>query len=206
MDATITTATKRATELRRRIDTFTAKKREVESGHARERAALAQAEETRLALVKELADADAATEGWAHGEIDKLDSQIVVLTRKTSALGNALKAIEVELEPFATELREVEQTIQAEQRAEALRVFQSKMEHAVKTASGALANARERLADLNRLAAEGVEMYADAGLRIVGPVVEEFVLGEANLDVRGWKPSRPVYTRLEFVVRSMTRG
>jgi hypothetical protein len=63
-----------------------------------------------------------------------------------------------------------------------------------------------RLSDLNRLAAQGVEAYGDAGLRVCGPIVEQFVLGESNLDARGWKPSRPSYTRLEFWVQSLTRG
>lgn len=203
------TATKemeRAAQLRKKIAALNERKRELESKHTNERAVFAAAEGTRLALIKELAGADEAMEGWANSEIDKLDSSLVGLGRKVSALESALAAVAVELEPFTRELTEVERAIQEQERAERLRVFQSKMQHVAKVASDTLANARERLADLNRLAAQGVEAYGDAGLRVCGPIVEAFVLGEANLDARGWKPSTPSYTHLEFWIRSMTRG
>ena len=203
---TATKEVERAAQLRKKITALNERKRELESKYAKERAALAAAEGTRLALVKELAGADAATEGWANSEIDKLDSLLVTLGRKVSALESALAAVEVELEPFTRELTEVQIVIQEQERVAKLRVFQSKMENAAKLASDTLDNARERLADLNRLAAQGIEAYGDAGLRICGPVVEQFVLHHSNLDAAGWKASRPSYTRLEFWIRSMTRG
>lgn len=203
---TATKATERAEQLRKKIAALNERKRDLESKHAKERAAVAAAEGTRLVLIKELAGADAATDGWANSEIDKLDSLLVTLGRKVSALESALAAVAVELEPFTRELAEVHIAIQEQERAEKLRVFQSKMEHAAKVASDTLANARERLSDLNRLAAQGVEAYGDAGMRICNAVIEPFWLQQSNLEAAGWKPSSPSYTRLEFWIRSMTRG
>jgi chromosome segregation ATPase len=203
---TATREVERAAQLRKKIAALNERKRELESKHNKERAALKAAEDTRLALIKELAGADAAMEGWANSKIDKLDSLLVTLGRKVSALESALAAVVVELEPFTRELTEVQIAIQEQERAAKLRVFQSKMENAAKLASDTLDNARERLADLNRLAAQGIEAYGDAGLRISGPVVERFVLHQSNLDAAGWKSSSPSYTRLEFWIRSMTRG
>ena len=102
---TATKATERAERLRKKIAALNERKRELESKHTKERAALTAAEDTRLALIKELAGADAATEGWANSEIDKLDSLLVTLGRKVSALESALAAVAVELEPFTRELR-----------------------------------------------------------------------------------------------------
>ena len=206
MDTHVSTASERVTQLRKRIAALNAEKREVESKRAKECDTLVHAENRRLELIKELVSADSATEAWANFEIDKLDSLLVTVGRKVSALENSLAANAIELEPFTAELNELQRAIAAEERAETLRVFQSKVERAVREASDTLANARERLADLNRLAAQGIEDYGEQGLRIAGPIVEKFVLGEANLDAHGWKPSFPAYTRLEFWVRSMTRG
>jgi hypothetical protein len=138
--------------------------------------------------------------------IDKHDETLRLSCRVAEGLQVTLTRLLNEIAPLESELNGFQRDIQAQERAETLRVFQSKMEHAARVASDALANARERLSDLNRLAAQGVEAYGDAGLAICNSVVEPFVLGESNLESRGWKPSRPSYTRLEFWVRSLTRG
>jgi hypothetical protein len=158
-------------------------------------------------LVQELPGVeDIATDAFLHSEIDKHDETLRLSCRVAEGLQVTLTRLLNEIALLESELNGLQRDIQAQERAETLRVFQSKMEHAARVASDTLANARERLSDLNRLAAQGVEAYGAAGLRICNPIVEQFVLGESNLDARGWKPRRPSYTRLEFWIRSMTRG
>src|SRR5580704_5534032 len=162
MDTQVATATTQAEKLRKKIAELNERRRELESKHAKERAALARVEDTRVALIKELAGADIAMEGWANSEIDKLDSQILTLTRKTSGLESALAAVAVEVEPFTRELVEVQRVIQDRERAATLKVFEEKMQYAAGEAEKALAHAREALACLNRTAADGVAAYGDA--------------------------------------------
>jgi chromosome segregation ATPase len=206
MDTQLTTASERAAQLKTRIVELGMQHREIESRHGKERGALATGEEKRLELIAELVSADPATEGYLNDEIDKIDSQLIALGRKAASLERSLSAIEAERASHTVEFNELQQAIAESARVEAVKSFQTKMEQAAKEASDALANARERLSALNRLAAQGAEAYGQAGLRICNAVIEPFVLEQANTDAGGWKPSTPSYTRLEFWIRSLTRG
>jgi DNA repair exonuclease SbcCD ATPase subunit len=201
---TVTAATERVGKLRKRLAELDVRKREAEAKLAEEHAGIRRAAVKRGELIESLTGGDASR--TAHRQIDELDSAIRMGERVTEGLQKALSRIKNEMEPLTAELNGLQQAIETEKRAETLRVFQSKMEHAAKLASDTLANGRERLADLNRLAAQGIEAYGDAALKICGPIVETFVLSESNLDARGWKPSHPSYTRLEFWIRPMVRG
>src|SRR6266478_5876131 len=196
----------RVAELRTKINGLYRRKGEIELALQREPVAQEGAAAKRAELVQELPGGDDAMVGFVHAEIDGLDKTLRVASRVVEGLQQELSKIKNETEPLTAELNELQRDIQARERAEMLRVFQSKMEHAARVASDALANGRERLADLNRLAAQGIELYGDAGLRICGPIVEQFVLGESNLDAQGWRPAFPAYTRLEFWIRPMVRG
>lgn len=202
---TATREVERAAQLRKKIAALNERKGELESKHAKERAALAAAEGTRLALIKELAGADAATEGWANSEIDNLDSLLVTLGRKVSALESALAAVAVELEPFTRELAEVHIVIRAQERAAQLKAFTEKLRYAAEQAEKDLNRVRESLSTLTRLGADGVAAFDFDAQRICEQVFADFSASQTNLDARGWRPASPSYTRLEFVICPLTR-
>lgn len=205
MDTT-TTATERAAELRRKIAELTTRKEKTDSDLASVHAAHRQAAEKRAAVIELLASAPEKESVRLHRQLDELDEQIRIVQRRAESLEVVLQKIGREAGALNAELAEAEGLIREQERAKALEAFQAKLKHASRSAEEALANARESLATLNRLGAQGVEAFGDAALRICNPVFEEFVLREANLDRGGWRQAFPAYTNLQFWVRPMTRG
>ena len=198
-------ATEQAARLRNQISALDTQKQETETKLAEEHAKLRRVALKRGELVESLTGANGAG-ARAHREIDECDSAIRLAERMTESLQKALSKVANEIQALSAELSEVQQAIETEARAEALRVFKIQLQQAARSAEECLAAARKSLAVLNALGARGAEKFGDPGLRICNPVFEGFVLRESNLDAAGWRPAYPSYTRLEFWIRPMTKG
>jgi chromosome segregation ATPase len=204
--ATATPTAKRAVELRKQLAGLYTRKREAESALAREHDTQQKATAERITLVAELVDADSATAGWAHREIDRLDSALRVSSRLSEGLSNSISRMTSENESLSNELQQVERAIAAEEHAEGLRVFAAQLNQARRSAEEALGNARAALAALNLAAARGFEQYGVAAQSFATGLLEEFRHQQVNPELIGWRDSRPNYANLQLTVRPMVKG
>jgi chromosome segregation ATPase len=205
MTVTTATATERVEKLRKKLATLDTRRHETEAALARERATHGDVTAKRAALTEELAGADAATAGWAHGEIDRLDSALRLSSRVTEGLSNSLSRMIGEIAATTAELTDAQQIVEANRRAEGLKAFAAKLKHAVLSAERDFANLRESLATLNRLASQGVEEYGAPAQGLAETALEAFRHQENNPESFGWRDSRPNYGGFRFSVTPMTR-
>jgi hypothetical protein len=211
MDTQATATTETAVVLRKQLAVLDTRKQETESALARERATHARVTGERAKLVEELAGADDATAGWAHGELDRLDSTLRLSSRLAESFEKALSKIANEVEALNAEVLEVERVIRAEERAKALEAFRINLQQAARRAGESLDSARADLAALviletnTVLAANGGAQHEANIHRICEPILDEFTRQQANLDSRGWRPFQG-FRGLQFLIRPMTRG
>ncbi len=207
MDTQVTTATERAMELRKQLATLEKRRQETDSALAREHDAHLKATAERGTLVEELAGADDATAGWAHSEIDRLDSVLRLSSRVSEGLSNSLSRMAREIETLSNELGQVQQTIAAEAQAEGLRVFWVELKEARQSAEEALGNARAALATLNLTASRGIEQYGVPAQTFAAQLLSEFRHEQVNPELLGWRDSRQNHVEnLQFTVRPMVKA
>src|SRR5712664_91404 len=103
---TLTTASERAVELRKHLAALDKRRHETESALTRENDVHMKATAERATLVEELAGADDATRGWAHREIDRLDSTLRLSSRVSEGLSSSLSKIGRESAAINVELGE----------------------------------------------------------------------------------------------------
>ena len=211
MDTQLTTATEQAGALRKQLAVRNTRRQESESALAREHATHARVTAERAKLVEELAGADNATAGWAHGELDRLDSALRLSSRLAESLEKALAKAVHEIQALGAELMEVESAIRAGERAKALEAFRINLQQAARRASESLDNARADLAALVLLetkavlGANGDAVHEGNIHRICEPILADFTSQQANLDSRGWRLFQGL-RGLQFLIRPMTRG
>ena len=211
MDMQTTTATARVAELRNQLKVLDTRRGEAESALTRERATHAHVTAERAKVVEELAGADDATAGWAHGELDRLDSALRLSSRLAESFEKALSKTAKEIEGLHAEVLEVERVVRAEERAKALEAFRINLQQAARRAAASLDSARADLAALviletnTVLAASGDAAHEVNIHRICEPILEEFTRQQANPDSRGWRLFHGL-RGLQFLIRPMTRG
>jgi chromosome segregation ATPase len=206
MDTQLTTASERAVELRKQLAALDTRRHEAESALARENETQLKATADRATLVEELAGADEATAGWAHSEIDRIDSVLRLSSRVSEGLSTSLSRMASEIKSLSNELSQVQQAIAAEVQAEGLRVFWVELNQARKSAEEALGNARATLAALNLTAARGIEQYGVPAQTFAAQSLSEFRHQQVNPELLGWRDSRNNHENLQFTVRPMVKG
>jgi chromosome segregation ATPase len=206
MDTQLTTATERAVDLRKKIAALNTRKHEAESALSRENDAQLKATAERASLVEELTGADDATAGWAHREIDRLDSTLSRSSRVSEGLSKSLSRIASEIAALNAELAEATRIIEQEKREKALVAFKIQFQQAMRSAEDALGNARAALAALNLTASRGVEECGIAAQEFAATLLSEFRHQQNNPELCGWRESRPNYGNLQFTVRPMVKG
>jgi chromosome segregation ATPase len=205
MDTQVTTATEKVENLHKKLTTLGTRRHETESALSRERATHGNLTAERAKLTEELSGADAATVGWAHSEIDRLDSALRLSSRVMEGLSNSLSRMIGEIAATTVELTDAQQIVEANRRAEGLKAFAAKLKHAVLSAEQALANSRESLATLNRLASQGVEEYGVPAQGLAATVLDEFRHRQNNPELCGWYDARPNYGGFRFSVTPMVK-
>jgi hypothetical protein len=203
---TATTAVERAASLRSKLESLHEKRRETDSALAREHALQSDLTAKRGKLTEELNGADEATEAFLHNEIDGLDESLRFSSRLSEGLSNALPRIVSEITALGEEFAEVQRQIGLASRAKALEDFQKKLKEASDSAENHLAQTRESLALLNRIAANGVEQFGFQGQRTCEEIFASFFDKQSNLGRDGWNLATPSYTNLQFLIRPMKRG
>lgn len=93
-------------KLKNQIGELEKRRSETEEKLGKERAKLDAAKAARTELVSELADADPATEGWAEGQLDKIDREIVSRKRFIEGHEASLAKIASEVTPLRAKLAE----------------------------------------------------------------------------------------------------
>src|SRR5258708_23220060 len=159
MDTQVTAATEKAETLHKKLTTLGTRRHESESALARERATHGNLTAERAKLTEEFSGADAATEAWAHSEIDRLDSALRLSSRVMEGLSNSLSRMIGEIAATTVELTDAQQIVEANRRAEGLKAFAANVKHAALSAERDLGNSRNTLATLTRLAPQGAEDY-----------------------------------------------
>jgi len=204
MDTQVMAATEKAEKLHKKLTTLGTRRHETESALARERATHGNLTAERAKLTEELSGADAATEAWAHSEIDRLDSALRLSSRVMEGQTTSLSRMIGEIAATTVELTEAQQIVEANRRAEGLKAFAAKLKHAVLSTEQALGNSRESLATLNRLASQAVEEYGVPAQGLAASVIEAFRHQQHNPELLGFRQSSANYN-LQFMVRPMEK-
>jgi hypothetical protein len=208
---TVTRATERAAQLRKRIIELGERRRHAEAAHSEQNDTLAREAHRRMRIIESLANAGKDAKSKLHAELDAVDADLREAERLGESFGLAIKKIAGESAGLTQELNEVVQTIEAEERANALEAFRIKLQHAARRAGESLDAARADLAALTILetnavlAGNGNAAHEGNIHRICEPILEEFTGQQANLDSRGWRLFKG-FRGLQFLIRPMTRG
>ena len=192
--------------IQKKLDSLNQQSRETESALARERSTHANLTAKRTKLLEELVGADAATSGWAHGEIDNLDFSLRASSRVAEGLSNSLARINSEKSTVTSEFARAQETCQQEERAQAFSALQTQIRQDKQASETALDAARSALFALNRTAVQGIAECGEAGRNLVTSALEEFKDQQFNPELLGWRDwGFEVFTNLRFQIYPMAR-
>jgi hypothetical protein len=204
---TVTAASERATELRNKVNGLARRRGETEQALLRERVYQKDVTARRTALTAELPDADEATQGYLHSEIDVADNALKLSIRTADGLQETLSKLGNEFAALDTELKEAENLVQQQKRSQALIDLETEIIKQRRIAEEALDAARAALFALNCTAVQGSKECGEQGRYLVTLVVEEFKHQQHNPDaLLGWRDyGFEVFEDLRFTVKPMVR-
>lgn len=178
---------------------------ETEGKLGKERARLDAAKARRSELVAELADADEATEGWAQGELDKIDQEIISRKRLVEAHESALAKIATETASLLAKLAKVEQAINHAEREKAFAAWLSDYKSRLSALDAKLADSRTALGELSIAAERGVQEFGGRANYFLDMTLDEFITSQANCERHGWKLAVPVFKPMNIMLQPMVR-
>jgi len=208
-DKQLAAARARVGRIENQIASLVAKQRETEAALATDHANVREAASRRENLVAQLVGAsDGTATAKLHRDIDGLDTAIRVGERLAEGRQKLLATTAQEIESLRSEFDVLGASIAAEENGRALGAFNEQFKQALRNAGDAIATARVALAQVNGLAASGVERFRGAGAQVVEPGLEKFVHenAAANAEAYGWRRPPQFYTnQLSFMVTPMVR-